>query len=298
MKNNNPFLNAGQWYKAALHVHTTRSDGNRTPEQAALSYREQGYQVLCVTDHNIITDMSAFRDEHLLTIPSIEVNYDRNRACDDYHIVILGAKNAPSLPADTNIREALAQWQDAGSVLFLAHPYWSGMESDEIMQLEHIHGIEIFNLGSKTEIGKGTATVHWDQALTRGKSLWGYAVDDAHWSEQSGKVYDAFGAWVRVKADALEQDAILESLAKGRFYSSTGPEIYDFRIQNGVAEVACSSVQVINFKAQARYGYQRRAEPDESIQDAVYMLTGQERYVRAECIDARGRTAWTNPVFL
>jgi hypothetical protein len=298
MIKNEPFQKTGHWYKAALHVHTTRSDGKRTPEQAASSYRDQDYKVLCVTDHNIITDMTAFQDENFLTIPSIEVNYGRNRAGDDFHVVILGAHGGLNLPVETPVREALAQWTHAGSVMILAHPYWSGMEPDEIAQLEHVHGMEIFNLGSKTEIGKGNATVHWDQVLSQGMPLWGYAVDDAHWSEQSGHVYDAFGAWVCIKADALEQERILAALAEGRCYSSTGPEIYDFRIENGIAEITCSAVQSINFKAQARYGHQQRAEPGQSIQAAEYKLTGKERYLRAECIDAYGRTAWTNPVFL
>ena len=38
--------------------------------------------------------------------------------------------------------------------------------------------------------------------------------------------------------------------------------------------------------------------PDETMEYAEYKLSGSESYLRAECIDRYGRTAWTNPIFL
>lgn len=37
--------------KINLHLHTTESDGRKTPEEAAAIYREAGYDILAITDH-------------------------------------------------------------------------------------------------------------------------------------------------------------------------------------------------------------------------------------------------------
>ena len=42
---------AKPFYKANFHLHTTNSDGRRSPEEAIALYREQGYDVLAITDH-------------------------------------------------------------------------------------------------------------------------------------------------------------------------------------------------------------------------------------------------------
>ena len=36
-------------------------------------------------------------------------------------------------------------------------------------------------------------------------------------------------------------------------------------------------------------------EPGETITEATHRLTGHEEYLRVECVDAQGRSAWTNP---
>ncbi|MBR2374363.1 MAG: hypothetical protein IKA87_09075 [Lentisphaeria bacterium] len=41
------------WKKGALHTHTLWSDGRSLPEVAILSYREAGYDFVCLSDHNI-----------------------------------------------------------------------------------------------------------------------------------------------------------------------------------------------------------------------------------------------------
>ena len=60
-------------YKANLHTHSTLSDGNLTPEELARLYREHGYQVLAITDHEFIVDHSDLNREDFLTITSYEL---------------------------------------------------------------------------------------------------------------------------------------------------------------------------------------------------------------------------------
>jgi len=47
----NPYAGTGEWYKGNIHTHTTESDGELTPNQAALLYESRGYSFLGITDH-------------------------------------------------------------------------------------------------------------------------------------------------------------------------------------------------------------------------------------------------------
>jgi len=45
-----------RWLKGNLHTHTLWSDGNDFPEMVALWYRDQGYNFLALSDHNILSE--------------------------------------------------------------------------------------------------------------------------------------------------------------------------------------------------------------------------------------------------
>jgi hypothetical protein len=294
----NPFEMPGSWYKGAVHVHSTNSDGKLSPTEVMREHRDHGYHFLAMTDHRMITDLSALSDASFLNIPSVEVDHDRNEVGQTYHIVVLGVREMLQLARETPIQEVIDRWGETGAVMFLAHTYWSGMTLPEILALRGLTGLEVFNTSSATDHGKGLAAIHWDEVLVRGKRWWGYAVDDTHWMSQDGWYYDTFGGWICVKAEALTEERILEAIRQGHFYSSSGPEIYDYGIENGVARLRCSPVRTINFVGHTQWGTQRRTQPGETITAAQYRLTGNERYLRAECIDDQGRTAWTHPIFV
>ena len=51
------FVNRSQpQYKANLHSHSNLSDGELTPEEMVKAYREHGYSVLAITDHEYPRD--------------------------------------------------------------------------------------------------------------------------------------------------------------------------------------------------------------------------------------------------
>lgn len=289
----NPFLQQGAWYKGALHVHTTRSDGRLTPEESMAFHRNHGYQFLAITDHDVITDIAHLSTPDFLNIPGVEVGYGHNAVGQSYHIVLVGISQVTRPPVGQPIQTAIDHWASIAQLAFLAHPYWSGTILPEMLPLEHLAGIEIFNTSAQTDLGKGQATVHWDDLLMRDKRWLGFAVDDTH-----GINDDAAGGWVVVKSASLTRAAILAALNRGAFYASSGPEILDFRIEEGVARVRCSEVVAINFIGHTQWGYQRRAGPGETITSAEWPVAPRARYVRVECVDVHGHAAWTNPVFL
>jgi hypothetical protein len=293
MNNGNPFQMSGSWFKGALHAHTTRSDGKLSPEESIAFHREHGYHFLAVTDHDVITDLSALSDENFLNIPGVEVSHGRNPVGQSYHVVLVGIRRLVRASYGMTMQEAIDRWAENATLLFLAHPYWSGMTPTEMEPLENLAGLEIFNTSSQTDLGKGLATVHWDSLLARHKRWSGFAVDDTH-----GINDDAAGGWVWVKSARLDEQSILQALNSGAFYSSSGPTIQDFRIEEKVATVRCSEVSTINLIGLTQWGFQRRAELGASITEAEYRLTGKEIYVRAECVDAQGHAAWSNPIYL
>ena len=48
--------NSKKWYKGNLHAHTLVSDGRAFPVEAALLYRDIGYDFLMFSDHNLVHD--------------------------------------------------------------------------------------------------------------------------------------------------------------------------------------------------------------------------------------------------
>jgi hypothetical protein len=245
------------------------------------------------TDHNVITDCSPFAGDGFLAIPGVEVGYGHNELGQSYHLVVIGVRKGVRVPHGRPVQEAIDLWGEVGRLVFLAHPYWSGMTLPEMLPLERLAGLEIFNTSSQTDLGKGLATVHWDDLLVRGRRWHGFAVDDTH-----GVNDDAAGGWVWAKSEMLTEDAILDALNLGMFYSSSGPNIHDFRVEDGVVSVRCSPVVAINFIGHTQWGYQQRADPRQTITEAEYRLHPHAGYVRVECVDVNGHVAWTNPIFV
>ena len=65
--------NGGKFYKANLHMHTTISDGNMTPEEVKKAYMEKGYSIVAFTDHEVMVPHPELTDENFLAITSTEV---------------------------------------------------------------------------------------------------------------------------------------------------------------------------------------------------------------------------------
>jgi len=101
-----------------------------------------------------------------------------------------------------------------------------------------------------------------------------------------------------IKLEELSPGAVIEAVRTGCFYSSCGPTIEDFRVEQGVATLRCSPVMEAHFVCETWRGSSFRAEEGKPITSAEYELRDGTRYVRAELVDEKGRRAWTNPVFL
>ena len=108
-----------------------------------------------------------------------------------------------------------------------------------------------------------------------------------------------------VKADALTNEAITSAIEDGSFYATTGPEIYDFYVEDGVIHLTCSPAERIILHGVVPYGTAfAEDKPVTEIHQPVNDSTWRRwkdappPYVRATVEDANGRTAWSQPIIL
>lgn len=296
MDHQNPFDRTGKWYKGCLHVHSSASDGRLSPEEVLAWYRSRGYDFVAITDHNAPSEAQVI-DSSLITLAGIEVD-GVDPVAGLYHLVGLGLElPGPTREEPGRIQDAIDRLRAAGALVCLAHPYWSGQRSAQLMGVEGCFALEVYNGGCEVDDAKGFSAVHWDDLLAAGGRLWGLAVDDAHW--RTGE-RDAGLGWVWVKAQALTQQAILEALDAGSFYASSGPEIYDLVLDRDRGEVTirCSPVVSIDFVGNGPLSRRVLGAKRRRLTEASYRLRHGQRYLRVACLDASGCWAWSNPLFL
>ena len=298
---NNPFQLPGRWYRGNLHTHTTRSDGAWSPGQVAEWYAQHGYDFIAFTEHERVTDREAIRSlslgDHqtngLLVLPGVELSVGHSHQGAPVHVVVVG--DITDLPAFNSLTlgQALAWGWQSGAFVFLAHPYWSGMSTEELMALDGVGAIESFNNASDLENHKGWATVYWDNMLARGKVTFGVATDDSHFHEA-----DHGGGWVMVKAPELTPSAIIAALRAGHFYSSAGPLIHNIQLVDDRLYVETSPAIGIYWISSGCFGWHVHAPPGQTLTAADFYVPGGLEWIRIEVCDAQRRWAWSNPLFL
>lgn len=269
-----------RWFKGNVHLHTSKSDGKLPLDLALDWYRTRGYDFVAITDHSIFTAGEKIKD--FLVLSGIELTH---------HTVGLGMTDWDE--------ETTASQQDEidkivghGGVAIVGHPYWHGLSMGEVEKLQGYHHIEVYNSECDVTIGRGYSSVHWDYLLDRGRRLGGLAVDDSHWKHGN----EGMG-WICVNAPSLDPDTILAQIREGNFYSSQGPQINQVYVEKDEVSVECSPVKRINFVSNKWAGSVVLAE-NGSIERASFKLSQAANYIRIECIDAEGRLAWSNPIFL
>lgn len=322
----NGFLGRRNWYRGNLHCHSTGSDGRLSPRQLVELYRENGYHFLAITEHDLYTDYSPFlNSSNFVILPGLEASaelLDSTRpGCRKkvHHIQgILGSshlaryRTSPALAHRENFpRSSYSDvWdgvktaddlalslQRRGLFTIYNHPVWSRVDISEIREQVGIRGIEIYNYNTVNESGTGYQTLFWDALLRDEKNIYGFATDDNH---NEGTFEDSLGGAIIVNADSLTQEDLMTNIEAGNFYATSGPAIHAFGIEHGEAYVRSSGVARINLIAggYVNAGATRiAASPDIPITEARFRLSGLESYIRAECVDRDGKTAWTNAIF-
>jgi len=287
----NPFEIPGQWYKANLHAHSTNSDGWLSPQHVMRTYRDAGYQILALTDHWKVTAVRGKPEEGFLFLPGAELDGGRT-AVGNYHIVGVGIEEQPEREELSSAQRQIDWIREQGGVAIVAHPYWSGLSTEDLLALHGYIGVEVYNTGCDVEILRGHSFVHWDDLLSRGRRVSGLAVDDGH-----RPAFDMCGGWTMIKALDLTKAAVLEALRNGSCYSSTGPRIFDLQIYDNKIYCTCSPARRIALVSNPTRGHVAVARVGEHLADAEFSIPANSTYVRIQVEDDYGRIAWGPPLF-
>lgn len=309
---------SGRWYKGNTHTHTTESDGDSSPEYVANWYRNQGYDFLVLSDHNVFTDpatLSHLTGDSFLLIPGEEVTSSYEDASVHVNGLnlpgLVEARSAGTLVG--TIQANVDAIREVDGVPHLNHPNfrWSfGLA--ELRQLRGDRLLEIFN-GHPTvhnDGGGGTPGMVevWDMLLAEGKRIYGIAVDDAHHfqGEFGPDRANPGRGWVSVRADDLEADALMQAMEAGHFYASTGVELDDIQVDESTITLSIAVDRDFRYTT-TFFGSGGRSLHSTTANPAVFDLAehglgsgaaADIPYVRAEVRNSRGDVAWIQPVFL
>jgi hypothetical protein len=189
-----------------------------------------------------------------------------------------------------------------GALVQINHPQWFwGMTGDVLAELAksgatlvEIANIQFtkWNLGDKDH---PSTEQLWDDVLGRGLSMWGVASDDAHVYPATGArphgKWPAGGGWIVVKA-RREPQAIVDAIAAGHFYASTGVELTH-------AEVAGDEL-VVEVAPAAVGSYEIEWIENGKLVAAEHTMAGHRAlpatgYLRADVKRDDGSEAWVQP---
>ena len=225
-----------QWYKGNIHTHTTESDGDADPKTVVKWFRKHGYDFLVLSDHNHLTVLEygarERRFKRPLMIPGEEVSIGIKGGEVPIHINGIGVSRVIE-PIDAGeivptIQANVDAIIEAGGVASINHPnfHWA-LNHEHISRVTGASMMEVFNGVNMTNSygapGKPSAEEIWDRVLSAGRVIWGAAVDDSHhYHDFVPGMANPGRGWLMAQAPELSKEAIVEALASGRFYASTG----------------------------------------------------------------------------
>ena len=284
----NPYadLAGGEWIRGNLHTHTTASDGSRPIQDVVSDYEARGYGFLMVSDHDIYTgpnEHAGVTTGSLTLIPGNEIT-----ANGPHLLHVNGSRQIPPDPVRQNVFDAISA--DSGFAI-VNHPNWLAnfdhCPIDRMREWTGYTGLEIYNGTIGRLDGSPYATNKWDMLLSSGRRVWGFANDDSHLPERDVEL-----GWNTVYVQDRSVEAIVDAMARGRFYASTGVTIDSIQVDGDTIRiVAPNAARIVALMQVGR----RIAEVDgPSIEVRV---PEDALYVRFECWGTGEAFAWTQPFF-
>ncbi len=292
-----PFAAQGNWYKGCLHTHTTKSDGPLSPQETVDYYRKRGYQFLCITDHEKITDVTGLGGNDFLVLRGAEYGA-KTRSSESVDVLGINMRKAiEEWTQEIRIGKIISHLKSQSSGIIIAHPQGYDLPLTSLSELKGCWGIEIFNaFFYLRDRERAYSTIHWDELLRRGQRIWGFASDDGHGYGSKESPEDSGFCWIMVKSPSLSAEPIFIAIEKGNFYASYGPTILDFRVEEGKCYGQTSPIKKVSLISNSKTKV--LIKEDILFSQFDFSLEGYEEYLRLECVDRAGREAWTNPLFL
>lgn len=277
-----------RYYKLGLHLHSTRSDGSRSPEEIAREYRLDGYDAIALTDHWVYGECGTLEGLHIIS--GCEYNLGESDTISGVmHILSLFAKENPNPPRDASAQAVVDAINSKGGIAVLAHPAWSLNTPSELMALNGVVGTEVYNAVSDAgQSLRPYSDYYIDICANNGVYTHLLATDDAHAYDGS----DNRLGWIMVRADELSNEALADAIRRGDFYSSEGPELRAVRDGKRLI-IDTSPCEIIGTLSNTCWAWGRVLRGTD-ITRFEYEIKDEEKWVRVEARDKNGKRAWSN----
>ncbi len=273
--------------KINLHTHTLRSDGRATPEEAAILYKQEGYDGIALTDHWRFNETGEL--EGIKIYSGCEYDFGNDTTTEGvYHILGLFCKENPMVDHTDTPESCVDKILAADGIPVLAHPAWSLNLPEEAIKLDRIEFTEIYNTVSGVGHSNRAYSGNFiDLMAAKGKVYGLFASDDVHYYDEDGAV-----ASIMVECETAERDDVVAAIRAGKFYATTGPEVH-IRVENGETIVNCSPVSKIDIFTDAAWARGRHKVGAELTEHRA-PVSRWDKHIRAEVTDADGRVGYTN----
>jgi hypothetical protein len=286
----NPYDEKGMgpciWVRGNLHSHSTRSDGDRPPQEVMNAFAKLGYQFFALSDHDLISDYKDLDPKGMILLMGNEVT------ANGRHILQIGS---PKRIEPWNDRQkVIDEINQEGGIAILNHPSWGDLYNhftyEQLFEFQNYTGIEIFNGCCLEHPGSAYAVEKWDRLLSAGKKAWAFANDDSHHDYNDGRGWNV----VRVQKAQVTAQSILEAFRKGSFYASTGVDFETIEVEGLRLRAFAPNAQAIEVVAD--YGRTVAFVSGNRIEFDVAPL--QSAYIRLQAYGLKGQCAWTQPFFI
>ena len=286
----NPYasLREGRWFKANFHAHSDRCGGKQPPCEVVSKYREMGFSIAGVSDHNMTTDTSACSDMY---VPVYEHGFGvkgRNYTAINCEHTIM--EWFPLFQGVNQKQMTLNRLRGVCSFIAINHPGREGaFTPDDFDLLDGYNAVEIFNY-------KSEGTAEWDRALSAGRLIWGFAGDDSH--DAAANEYTGT-RHIMINSPSLTLRDIIFSFRQGLFEivklsvpKGTLPHVKKLYVEGNVMRLVLdSAADEIRFIGQGGVEAGRVS----NTSDTVYEFRPADTYIRIEIYRA-GNASFLNPV--
>lgn len=327
------FDKSGNWYKGNVHTHSNVFDGLKPPEEVISLYRDNGYNFLVLTDHNIYNTYPEFNTDSFIMLNGTELTYGLDIDYDKFREELANNTNSSDITQEEMIQNLISSFNSPDmDIRRLPHVLAIGRDENQKWDNINSAGFDdiqyMLDLANEHNCISIIAHPVWSKLNSNDlHGLKGYTAIEVynhtcedyfaggdssfHWDDMLHEnmptnaiacddMHDpkvSLGGYIMVKADKLDYSSIVKAIDNGDYYSTTGPKIKDIKIENGLVTVKCSKAKSVRFITDIVYG---RTYIDESCntEECSHQLAGPEKYVRIEVTDENNKKAWSNPFYL
>lgn len=279
--------------KLGLHIHTSESDGHKTPEEAAKIYKDAGYDAIAITDHWKVSKECELSGLRIISGCEYNIGVDPTNE-GVYHIVSLGTVREPGIVKTDSAQTIVDKIRAAGGLPVIAHPAWSLNSVDQIKAVHGFGATEIYNtVSGMFASNRPYSGEIVDLLANSGIILPLLATDDVHHYEG-----DETRSYIMLDVSDGKTDtpSILRKIEAAEFYATQGPEIHIEKTADGVL-CRCSPVCEISFFSQSVWNATRMSR-GENLTEALFKPYDFERWVRCEVTDKDGNKAWSSIILI